>query len=134
MIFIHSSKYDSFCYFNSLLVNLHAPNSHIVQQTPCHGRWAGSLPFFGNLLENSWILKRKGFFHLAQNSGNFLLVHQMEQTVSVWFNWNIRDQLWRWSSLTGLVILVSWTEMSLSFLTKYCCPLLTRTITKSAEK
>ena len=71
LIFIHGSKYDSFCYFNSFLVNLHAPNSYIAQQTPCYGRWAGSLPFFSNLLGNSWILKRKGFFHSIQNSRNF---------------------------------------------------------------
>ena len=36
-----------------------------------YGRWAGSLPFFSNLLGNSWILKRKGFFHSIQNSRNF---------------------------------------------------------------
>ena len=36
-----------------------------------YGWWAGSLPFFSNLLGNSWILKRKGFFHSIQNSRNF---------------------------------------------------------------
>ena len=34
---------------------------------------------------------------------------------------NIRDQLWRWSSLTGPVISVGWTEMSLS-IWQNCCP------------
>ena len=31
---------------------------------------------------------------------NFQSVHQMEWTISVWSNWNIQDQLWRWSTLT----------------------------------
>ena len=34
--------------------------------------------------------------------------------------WNIRDQVWRWSSLTGLVISVGRTEMSLS-IWQNCC-------------
>ena len=36
----------------------------------------------------------------------FGTVHQMERTISVWSDRNIRDQLWRWSTLTNLVILV----------------------------
>ena len=39
---------------------------------------------------------------------------QMERTILVWSNPNILDQLWRWSTLTGLVISVGRTEMSLS--------------------
>ena len=42
------------------------------------------------------------------------LVHQMEWTISVWSDQNTHDQLWRWSTLTGPVILVSRTKMSLS--------------------
>ena len=42
------------------------------------------------------------------------LVHQMEWTISVWSDQNMHDQLWRWSTLTGPVILVSRTKMSLS--------------------
>ena len=38
----------------------------------------------------------------------------MERTISVWSDRNIRDQLWRWSTLTGLVISVGRTEMTLS--------------------
>ena len=38
----------------------------------------------------------------------------MERTNSVWSDRNIRDQLWRWSTVTGLVISVSWAEISLS--------------------
>ena len=34
--------------------------------------------------------------------------------ISVWSYWNIGDQLWRWSTLTGRVILFGRTEMSLS--------------------
>ena len=41
----------------------------------------------------------------------------------------IRDQLWRWSTLIGLVISVGRTEMSFS-IWQSCCILLTRTITK----
>ena len=61
------------------------------------------------------------------NSGRFpfnpkvRLVHQMERTISVWSDRNIRDQLWRWSTVTGLVISVGRTEMSLS-ICQNCCP------------
>ena len=51
----------------------------------------------------------------------FRLVHQMERTISVWSDRNIRDQLWRWSSVTGLVISVGRTEMCLS-ICQNCCP------------
>ena len=33
----------------------------------------------------------------------------MERTISVWSDRNIGDQLWRWSTLTGLVISVGWS-------------------------
>ena len=36
-------------------------------------------------------------------------VHRMERIISVWTNWNIRDQLWRWSTLTSLVISIGLT-------------------------
>ena len=45
----------------------------------------------------------------------------MEQTTSVWLDRNIRDQLWRWSTLTGLVISVGRTQMFLS-IWQNCCP------------
>ena len=38
----------------------------------------------------------------------------MKRTISVWSDRNIRDQLWRWSPLTGSVSSVCRTEMSLS--------------------
>ena len=50
-----------------------------------------------------------------------ILVRQMERTISVWSDQNIRDQLWRWSTLTTLVFSVGWTEMSLS-IWENCCP------------
>ena len=40
--------------------------------------------------------------------------NQMELTISVRSNRNIWNHLWRWSTLTGLVILVGRTEISLS--------------------
>ena len=40
------------------------------------------------------------------------LEHQMEPSISVWSDRNIRDQLWRWSTLTVLVISVVRAEMS----------------------
>ena len=59
--------------------------------------------------------------------------------ISVWSDRNFRDQLWRWSTLTGLVISVGQTEMSLSVWQNFCpqavplfCILLSRTITKRA--
>ena len=39
----------------------------------------------------------------------------MEQTISVWSYRNIRNQLWRWSTLTGLVISVGRTECLFPF-------------------
>ena len=38
----------------------------------------------------------------------------MKRIISVWSDRNIRDQLWRWSTLTSLVISVGRTEISLS--------------------
>ena len=84
--------------------------------------------------------EKEGLFPLNPKFQKVWLVHQMEQTVSVWSDWNIWDQLWSWSSLTSLVISVSWTEMSPSFWRKLlsaillCCFLLTRTITKCTQK
>ena len=52
-------------------------------------------------------LKSTGAFLSTQNSG---LVYQMEQTISVCSNQNIRDQLWRLSTLTGQVISVDQTD------------------------
>ena len=44
----------------------------------------------------------------------------MERTISVWSDRNIRDQLWRWSTLTGLDISVGRNEMSPS-IWQNCC-------------
>ena len=67
----------------------------------------------------------RGAFHLTQNSGNFGLVRP-----------EYSGPAWRWSTLTGLVISVGRTEMSLSIwhlsLVPLFCILLTRTITKRA--
>lgn len=40
-------------------------------------------------------------------------LYEMKQTILVWSDQNIWDHLWRWSTLTGPVILVIQTEMSL---------------------
>ena len=48
------------------------------------------------------------------------LVHQMEPSISVWCDRNIRDQLWRWSTLTVLVISVGGAEMSFSIWQNRC--------------
>ena len=48
------------------------------------------------------------------------LVHQMEPSISVWSDRNIRDQLWRWSTLTVLVISVGGAEMSFSIWQNRC--------------
>ena len=61
-----------------------------------------------------------GCFPFNPKFRKFRLVHQMERTISVWFDRNIRDQLWRWSTLTGLVISVGRTGMSLS-IWQNCC-------------
>ena len=62
-----------------------------------------------------------GRFPFNPKVRKFRLVHQMERTISVWSDRNIRDQLWRWSTVTGLVISVGRTEMSL-FICQNCCP------------
>ena len=63
----------------------------------------------------------KGAFHSTQNSGNFVCYIKWNGQISVWSDRNIRDQLWWWSTLTGLVISDSRTEMSLS-IWHNCCP------------
>ena len=76
-----------------------------------------------------------GWFSFNPKSRRIRLIHQMERSISVWSDPNTRDQLWRLSALTGLVISVGRTEMSLS-IWQNCCPqypsfvdiLLTRTI------
>ena len=77
-------------------------------------------------------------FPFNQKFRKFWLIHKMVRNISVLPDRNIRDQLWRWSSLTGLVISVGRTEISLS-IWQNCCPqyrsfvsLFTRTITKRA--
>ena len=76
-------------------------------------------------------------FHSAQNSGNVWLKIKMEQAILVWSDRNIEDHLWKWATLTGLVILVGQTEMPLSIGQNCCfqyhsrfCILLTMRITK----
>jgi len=68
------------------------------------------------LLALSFALEIKGAFHLSQNSWNF----------GWYIKWNglfrDMDQLWRWSTLTGPVISVGRTEMSLS-IWQNCCPM-----------
>ena len=89
----------------------------------------------------SYLLPTRGTgrFPFNPKFQKFQLVHQMEWTISVWSNWNIRDQLWRWSTLTGLVISVGRSDWNVPFhLTNLLSPvplfciLLTRTITKHA--
>ena len=62
----------------------------------------------------------KGAFHSTQNSGNFVCYIKWNGQISVWSDRNIRDQLWWWSTLTGLVISDSRTEMSLSIWHNSC--------------
>ena len=69
-------------------------------------------------------LKSGALFPFNPKFQKFWLVHctskLMEWTISVWSERNIRDQLWRWSSLTGPVISVWWTKMSRS-IWQNCC-------------
>ena len=75
-----------------------------------------------------------GAFHSTQKFRKFRLVHQTERTISVLSDQNIRDQLWRWSTLTGLVVSVGRTECPFPFDVIVVpskilfCTLLTRTI------
>ena len=62
----------------------------------------------------------KGAFHSTQNSGNFVCYIKWNGQISVWSDRNIRDQLWWCSTLTGLVISDSRTEMSLSIWHNSC--------------
>ena len=65
--------------------------------------------------------KNKTHFPFNPKFRKFRLVHQMERTISVWSDQNIRDQLWRWSTFTGLVISIGRTGMPL-FICQNCCP------------
>ena len=80
------------------------------------GGFLSSRIFF--LSSNSWL---GGAFHSSQKFRKFRLVHQTERTVSVWSDRNIRDQLRRWFTVTGLAISVGRTEMCLS-ICQNCCP------------
>ena len=62
----------------------------------------------------------KGAFHSTQNSGKFVCYIKWNGQISVWSDRNIRDQLWWWSTLTGLIISDSRTEMSLSIWHNSC--------------
>ena len=62
----------------------------------------------------------KGAFPSTQNSGNFVCYIKWKGQISVWSDRNIRDQLWWCSTLTGLVISDSRTEMSLSIWHNSC--------------
>ena len=85
--------------------------------------FAGLLPYFPFF---------SGRFPLNSKSGNFGCNIKWNGpwsnpnptsngTERTWSDRNIRDQLWRWSSLTRLVISVGWTEMFLS-IWQNCCP------------
>ena len=63
----------------------------------------------------------QGRFPFNSKFRKFWLVHQIERTYSFWSDRNVRNQLWRWSTLTGLVISIGRTEMSLS-VWQNCCP------------
>ena len=55
----------------------------------------------------------EGTFLIPPKFRKFWLEIKMKQTILVWSNQNIWDHLWRWSTLTGPVILVIQTGMSL---------------------
>ena len=52
-----------------------------------------------------------GRFPFNPEFRKFRLVHLVERTISVWSDRNIRDQLRRWSTLTGPAISVGRTEI-----------------------
>ena len=68
---------------------------------------------FEQLLGTNWKVKKI-------ITGNFGWVDQMERTISIWSDRNVRDQLWRWSTLTGSVISVGRTEMSHLIWQNFC--------------
>ena len=72
----------------------------------------------GALLVPLWHL---GPLSIQPKSPEILVRTSNGQTISVWSDQNIRDQLWRWSTLTTLVFSVGQTEMSLS-IWENCCP------------
>ena len=82
------------------------------------------------------VIEMEGRFPFSPKFRKFRL--EMKRTSSVRSDWNIWGHLWRWSTLTGPVISVGPTELSLSILTKLFslvplfCILLTRTITRRA--
>ena len=56
-----------------------------------------------------------GAVHSTQKFRKFQLVHYMERTISVSSDHNIWDQIWRWSTLTGLVFSVGQTNFPFPF-------------------
>ena len=70
----------------------------------------------------------KGYFPLCQRFRKFQLEVQLERSVSVPSNWNIRDHLWRWSTLTGQ------TKIPRSILTNQFVALLLFTYVRNHRK
>ena len=73
-----------------------------------------------------WVLKLRRYgtqraFSIQPKISEISVVDHMERTISIWSDRNVRDQLWRWSFLTGSVILVGRTEMS-HFIGQNLCP------------
>ena len=87
---------------------MHFPGKLIFQESFLYGR-----------KRQKWITTEKNCLNTTTTASNsifrkFRLVHQMEVTFSVWSDRNIRDHLWRWSTLIGPVISVGRTEIPLS--------------------
>ena len=75
-----------------------------------HESWALS-----QQVRSAVFLKDRWRFPLNPKVRKFRLVHQMERTILVCSARNIRDQLWGWSTMIGLVISVGRTEMPFPF-------------------
>ena len=140
LIFIHSSKYDSFCCFNSFLVNLHAPNSYIAQRTPC--LW--SMSWFPSIFQ-----QLAGKFLNTEKEGPFSIQPKIREIlVGISNGTDSFGLLWLAYSGPALKVVLfdrsghfSQLDWNVPFLvTKLLSPillfcfLLTRTITEHAEK
>ena len=105
-----------------------------------HSHWFGRLRGTGSSVSEkkdkiyfshhpiSQVTRPSPFSSIFQKYKYLVRNQQIKQTISIQFDWNIWDLLLRWSTLTGLVILGSRTEISLSIRQNCCLNLCNRNV------
>ena len=92
--------------------------------TTCFNVCASSFKWYSPIIEiwmedkassvKTLLHDRQGLFPFNPKFRKFRLLHQMEGFILIWSDQNFWNQLWRWSTLTGLVIL-AWPKCPFPF-------------------